>query len=125
MDCLKSGLEIFLKLSIQTSIVNSHTVRYKPIVPADNPAQMKFNRSGHSDFYIDLTSVRSLLCIKRVKTDGSHLTIADANTFGCVSNLLHSMFSSLSVSLNGKPVTLHESNYNFKVYLEKTFQLLF
>ena len=29
------------------------------------------------------------------------------------------MFSSLSVSLNGKPVTLHETNYHYKAYLEK------
>ena len=29
------------------------------------------------------------------------------------------MFSSLSVSLNGKLVTLHESNYDYKAYLEK------
>jgi hypothetical protein len=28
------------------------------------------------------------------------------------------MFSSLGVSLNGKPVTLHESNYHDKAYLE-------
>ena len=29
------------------------------------------------------------------------------------------MFSCLSVSLNGKPVTLHETNYHYKAYLEK------
>jgi len=29
------------------------------------------------------------------------------------------MFSCLNVSLNGKPVTLHETNYHYKVYLEK------
>jgi len=29
------------------------------------------------------------------------------------------MFISLSVSLNGKPVTVHETNYRFKAYLEK------
>jgi len=28
------------------------------------------------------------------------------------------MFSSLSISLNGKPVTLHETNYHLKAYLE-------
>jgi hypothetical protein len=28
------------------------------------------------------------------------------------------MFSSLSVSLNGRPVTLHETNYHYKAYLE-------
>src|SRR5215470_3057189 len=119
MDCLKSGLDIFLKRSIQTSVVNSHTVTYKPIAPADNPAQLEFNCSGHSDFYIDLNSVRLLLRIKLVKTDGSDVTSAEANTVGCVNNLLHSMFSSLSISLNGKPVTLHETNYHYKAYLEK------
>jgi hypothetical protein len=29
------------------------------------------------------------------------------------------MFSSLGVSLNGKPVTQHETNYHYKAYLEK------
>jgi hypothetical protein len=29
------------------------------------------------------------------------------------------MFSSLSVSLNEKPLTLHEANYIYKVYLKK------
>jgi len=117
MECLKSGLDIFLKRSIQTSIVNSHTVTYKPIAPADNPAQLEFNCSGHSDFYIDLNSVRLLLRIKLVKSDGSD--VSEVNTVGCVNNLLHSMFSSLNVSLNGKPVTLHETNYHYKAYLEK------
>jgi len=29
------------------------------------------------------------------------------------------MFSSLSVSLSGKTVTLHETNYHYKAYIEK------
>jgi len=53
-----------------------------------------------------------------VKTDGSDIS-AESNTAGCVNNLLHSMFSFLSVSLNGKPVTIHETNYHYKAYLEK------
>jgi hypothetical protein len=114
MECLKSGLDIFLKRSIQTSLVNSHTVTYKPIAPADNPAQLGFHCSGHSDFYIDLNSVRLILRIKLVKTDGTDLTGAEPNTVGCVNNLLHSMFSSLSVSLNEKAVSLHETNYHYK-----------
>jgi len=43
----------------------------------------------------------------------------ESNTAGCLNNLLHSMFSCLSVSLNSKPVTLHERNYRYKAYLEK------
>ena len=80
---------------------------------------MEFNCSGHSDYYIDLNSVRLLLRIKLVKTDGSDLSSAESNKASCVNKRLHSMFSSISVSLNGKPVTLHETNYHYKAYLEK------
>jgi hypothetical protein len=61
MECLKSGLDIFLKRRIQTSVLNSITVTYKPLAPADNPAQIEFNCSSHNDFYVDLNSVRLLL----------------------------------------------------------------
>jgi len=43
---------------------------------------LEFNGSGHSDYYIDLTSVRLLLRIKLVKTDGSNVDSAEANTVG-------------------------------------------
>ena len=113
------GLDIFLKRSIKSSTVNIHTVTHKPIPPADNPTQQEFICSGHSEFYIDLNSVRLLLCIKLVKTDRSDLESAEPNTVVCVNNMLHSMFSSLSVSLNSMPVTLHETNYHYKAHLEK------
>jgi hypothetical protein len=119
MECLKSGLDIFLKRSIQTSVVKSHTVTYKPLAPADNTTQLEFNCLGHSDYYIDLNSVRLLLRVKLVKTDGSDLSSTDQNTVGCVNNFLHSLFSSLNFSLNGKPATLHDTNYHYTVYLEK------
>jgi len=71
MESLKSGLDIFLERSIQTSVVNFHTVTYKTFAPADKPAELEFNCSGHSDYYIDLNFERLLLRIKLVKTDGS------------------------------------------------------
>ena len=48
----------------------------------------------------------------------------ETNTVGCMNNLLHSMFSSLSVSLNGKPATLHETNIHYKAYLEKLLTMV-
>jgi hypothetical protein len=86
MECLKSGLDNFLNRSIQTSIVNSHTVTYKSLAPADNPTQLEFNCSGHSDYYIDLNSVRLLLRINLVKTDESDISSAGSSTAGCVNN---------------------------------------
>jgi hypothetical protein len=53
MECLKSGLDIFLKRSIQTSVVYSHTATYKTIAPADNPAQLEFNCSGLSELDVN------------------------------------------------------------------------
>jgi hypothetical protein len=117
MQCLNSGLDDFLKPKIQTSIVNSRILKYKTLAPADNPTHLKFNCSGHSDYYIDLNSVRLLLRIKQVKTDGSDISIAESNTAGCFNNFPHSMFSCLCVSLNGKPVTLHETNYHYRAYI--------
>jgi hypothetical protein len=102
----KIGARHLLRRSIQTSVVNSHTVTYKHIAPADNQAQLEFNCSGHSDYYIDLNSVRLLLRIKLVKTDGYDLPSTQSHTLSCVNKLLHSMISSLSVSLNGKPLLL-------------------
>ena len=119
MECFKSGLDIFLKRSIETSVVNSHTVTYKLIAPADKSAQLEFNCSGHSDYDFDWNSVRLLLRIKLVKTDGLDSECTDPNTVVCVNILLHSMFSSLSVSLNGKPCILHEKYFHYQSYLEK------
>jgi hypothetical protein len=58
MECLKSELDIFLMRSIQTSVVNSHTVTYKPIATADNPAELELNCSG-----ILITILTEILCV--------------------------------------------------------------
>ena len=65
-------------------MVNSHTVTYKSLTPADNPTQLEFNCSSHSDEYTDLNSVRLLLRIKPENTDRSYLSSAQSNTEGCV-----------------------------------------
>jgi hypothetical protein len=76
---------------------------------ADYSAQIELNCSGDSDNCKDLDSARPLLRIKLVKTDGSDFGSTDENTVGCVNKLLHTLYISLSVSLNGKPIILHET----------------
>jgi len=58
--------------------------------------------------------MRLFLRIKLVITDGSDVVSGEQNIVGYVNNLLHSMFSSLSFSLNCKPVTPHETSYDYK-----------
>jgi hypothetical protein len=117
MEVLNPGLDIFVERPFQTSIVDTHTVPCKPLTSADNPAQLEFHYSGHSDRYAVLNSVTLDLQLKLVKTDGSDITASDNNEVGCVNNPLHSMFSSYSISLNGKVVTLHEGCYPHKALL--------
>jgi len=59
-----------------------------------------------------------------VKTDGSDIGGAKPNTAVLVNNVLHSMFISPSISLIGKHVTLHETNYHYKAYLEKLLKTM-
>jgi hypothetical protein len=66
MECLKSGLSIFFNAEYK-HLLSKCTVTYKQIAPADNPAQLEFNCSGHSDYYIDLNSVRLLVRLKLVE----------------------------------------------------------
>jgi flagellar hook-basal body complex protein FliE len=47
--------------------------------------------------------------MKLVKSDGTDFENVVSNTVGSVKNLLQSMFSSQSVSSNGKAVTLHDT----------------
>ena len=96
MECLNSGLDFFLKRSIQTYVINSHTVTYTPIVAVVNPALLEFNFSGRSDYNIDLNSMGKFLRIKLVKPDVSDIETATANTVGCVNNFLfHCLFLSV------------------------------
>jgi hypothetical protein len=84
----------------------------QPIAAADKPAKLELSCCGRSDFYIDLKSVRLLL---RVKLNWwMRPNSAEPNLGCCVNNLLQSVFSSLSVSLNGKRETLHETNYYYE-----------
>jgi len=84
MQCFKSGLDTFLKRSIQTSVVNGNTDIYKPIAPAGNTAQLDIIFPGHSDYYINLITVRLKLHNKLVKSDGSYIENAEPNAVVCV-----------------------------------------
>jgi hypothetical protein len=55
-----------------------------------------------------------VLHAKLVKTDGSNITPSDKNEVGCVNNLLHSLFSGVTISANGKVITINEGGYPYK-----------
>jgi hypothetical protein len=80
---------------------------------------LEFHCSGNSDRYTILNSVKLLLHLKLIKVDGSDIVPDDKNKVCCVNNLLHSLFNSLGIELNGRLVTPFEIHYHTKAIIEE------
>ena len=121
MEEVTSELDIFEKPCIQTAITSSYEEICYPVASLDNNSVIEFTSSGTAETYRDLNSVRLVLCISMVKTeDGKALLYNNAATkdYGVVNNIIHSLFSQCSVSLNNVLITPSSNNYHYKAYLE-------
>lgn len=122
IECMKSELDLFKPRHVQTSILKSEEIPYKPLTSLENQSVIEFSCQGHGDTYLDLSSVNLRLKVQLVKGDGTnHKATADpidANTPGCVNNILHSLFRQVNVSLNGKTVNSADGNYSYRAYIE-------
>ncbi|XP_062602390.1 uncharacterized protein F54H12.2-like [Saccostrea cucullata] len=79
---------------------------------------IEFEIKGQGDHYLDLSQTYLQMVCKFTKDDGSNLTGANS-TSSPVNNILHSMFTEIDLSLNGKIVTPGTDTYPYKAYLEK------
>ena len=68
-----------------------------------------------SDTYID-PNIHLFIRGKLVKTDGKDL--AETDYLAGVNNLLHSLFSQCTISLNGTQITQSSENYQYRAYFE-------
>jgi hypothetical protein len=95
-------------------------MEYYPISSTLNSdtAPVEFEIKGHGDEYLDLSRSFLQVVCKFTKGDGADLTGGNSNSTP-VNNILHSLFSEIDVSLNGKDVTLGTDTYLYKAYLEK------
>lgn len=112
--CVKSEFDIFAKKPVQTSVLSSQIVRYKPIAPVDQNV-FEFVFSGDNDTYIDL-NVHFMVTGKIVKLDGTDFDGTEHTT--SVNNLLHSLFSQCSITLNGVSITPTKDLYPYRASLE-------
>lgn len=114
-ECMKSELDLFVKPLIQTNVLKTEEVAYKPIASLDNSTLLEFVSLGHGDTYRDLSSayIKLVLKIKKSATEDH----ADAKS-GVVNNFLHSLFRQCSIYLNGKPISQSDNNYSYRAYIE-------
>jgi hypothetical protein len=100
-EFLSSEFDIFAKNLVQTAIRETNVVHYKPIASVDK-SDLEFSIPVDHYTYIDM-EIKLLVRGKLVKADRKDL---DATDFTArTNNLLHSLFTQCSISLNGVNIT--------------------
>lgn len=117
-ECMKSELDLFSPQPLQTNILKTEEVAYKPITSLENQSVIEFASYGHGDSYLDLNSINIRLKIQVVKADGQVFKNEDENQPTVVNNMLHSLFRQVNIVLNGKNINSTDGNYSYRAYIE-------
>lgn len=116
-DSVASQLDLFAVPYTQTSVLEGETVEIGPVRDSPN-SQLEFEIEGSADNYIDLQNLLISVQCKVKKADGTSLDNDYHNVKVLpVNNFLHTIFSVMSISINGQEVE-YESNYPYRAYLE-------
>ena len=79
---------------------------------------LEFEIKGQGDEYVDLSQTNVQLLCKFTKDNGNNLT-GDISVSTPVNNIVHSLFSEIDLSLNGKVINPGTATYPYKAYLDK------
>lgn len=118
IECMKSELDLFRPRNIQTNILKTEELSYKPLTSLENQSVIEFVCQGSGDTYIDLSSINLRLKLQLTKSDGSLYVEADENQPGLCNNIMHSLFRQVNISLNGKSINSADGNYSYRAMLE-------
>lgn len=118
MSYYKSEVEMFHERPIQSSIISSRDVAYKPFNSLDNESQLEFICPGDSEFFRDISYMRLNLTIKMVKPDGNDFLSSETVQPGCINYLINTLFSEVILYLNDVNVTPNSGNYPYRAIIE-------
>jgi hypothetical protein len=99
-----------------TTMANGQWVEHFPISSLEDHSPVEFDIKGNGEDYIDLAQTYLYVKVKIIQGNGANLE-ADAKV-GPINNFLHSMFSEIDMSLNGKLVTSSTGLYPYRAYFE-------
>lgn len=118
--CGMENLELFQVPPTNVAIEESKWMEYYPISSTleSDTAPIEFDIQGQGDEYVDLSQTYLQVICKFTKADGSNLT-GDNSDSTPVNNILHSLFTEIDVTLNGKIISPGTDTYPYKAYLEK------
>jgi len=111
---VSSEFDIFASKPIQTSVLETAEVKYKPIASVDQ-SDLEFLIPRDNDTYIFL-DIKLYIRGKLTKVDGTNLDNTDFRAV--TNNFLHSLFSQCSIALKGKLITQAAELYNYRSFFE-------
>ena len=115
-ECTKSELDLFSMPPTQTSLESGRWVDFHPLSNISDNGPIEFQVSGAGTEYMNLSQTQLYVKVKVTKADGSAL---DPDTkVGPTNLLLHSMFSQVDVSLNGKLVSSATNTNPYRAIFE-------
>lgn len=119
VECMKSELDLFTPRPIQSNILKTEEVIYKPIASLDKASVIEFVSLGHGETYRDLSSIQ-LKLIARMYKNGKNETLGDTEkNQSTVNNLLHSLIRQLTILLNNQIISQSNNTYGYQAYIEK------
>ena len=118
--CGMDSLELFQVPPTNIALEDSKWIEYYPVSSTltSDTAPIEFEIKGQGDEYVDLSQTYVQMLVKFTKDNGAALTGADGVS-SPINNIVHSLFSEIDLSLNGKVITPGTDTYPFKAYLEK------
>ena len=124
-ECTKSELDLFNVPATQTAIESSQWVEHRPLTSLSDSAPIEFVITGSGEEYVDLSETYLQVTAQVTKPDGSDLATKNQDGtdgadigIGPVNNWLHSLFSQVDLSLNGRLITPSTNTYPFRAYME-------
>ncbi|GFV08211.1 uncharacterized protein F54H12.2 [Trichonephila clavipes] len=115
-ECVKSELNLFTLPPTQTVIEKGQWIQFHPIANVTDGGPVEFLISGSGEDYLDLSQTQLYVKAKILKNDGKVLT--DDDKIGPVNLFLHSLFSQVDISLNGRNVSSSNNTYPYRAILE-------
>ena len=113
-ECTKSELDLFEVPPTQITEEKGHWTEYHLVSNPADGGPLEFQVAG-TDEYIDLSNSQLYIRAKIVNADGTD--IGD-ELVGPVNNWLHSLFSQVDVTMNGKVVSPASNTYPYRAMIE-------
>jgi hypothetical protein len=120
IETMVSQLDIFTPPIMQTSVLNSEWIHYKPIQAISDNGPITFFVPGSGSNYVDLNKTMLYVKAKVSKSNGAALTSADSG-YTTINNTLNTLWSDVKLEFNNVPVSTANGMYQYKSYFENLF----